>query len=177
LFAASLVGPTGRVVAFEPVPENAEVLRTNLALNQCRNVTLFEKAVAVNQGQAILHLSSMCGCHSLISRPEGATARTISVETIPLRDVAELAEVDLLKIDVEGAELAVLQSLGSYRPRHVILEYNGERTRAAGHTGAQFLGALRDLGYSNIEPLDEVERGLDSITAGHCVSTNLHAFV
>ena len=177
LFASKLVGPSGRVVAFEPVPENAEVLRTNLALNECKNVLVLEKAVSEQRGTATLHLSSQCGCHSLVSQPPGATARTISVETIPLQDVNELADIDLLKIDVEGAELTALRSLGTHRPKHIILEYNAERTRAAGANGAQFVQSLRDLGYDNIESLEEGADGsLASISAERCAAANLHAF-
>jgi hypothetical protein len=90
----------------------------------------------------------------------------------------ELADIDVLKIDVEGAELTALRSLGPRRPKHIILEYNAERTRAAGANGAQFIQTLRDLGYNNIEPLEEgASESLASIAAERCVATNLHAFL
>jgi hypothetical protein len=44
VLASILVGPAGRVVAFEPGTENLERLRANLALNDCKNVTIIEKA-------------------------------------------------------------------------------------------------------------------------------------
>jgi predicted RNA methylase len=45
VLASLLVGPTGRVVAFEPDPENVLRLRANVALNTGCNVTIVEKAV------------------------------------------------------------------------------------------------------------------------------------
>jgi FkbM family methyltransferase len=176
LFASRLVGPSGRVVAFEPVPDNVEVLRTNLALNQCQNVLLIEKAVAEKRGHATIHLSALCGCHSLVSQPDGATARSLTVETVPLQEVNELSQIDLLKIDVEGTEMAVLRSLGDRRPKHVVLEYNAERTRAGGANGAIFIQTLRDLGYTNIESLD-AEETVEKILAEQCTAANLHAFI
>jgi FkbM family methyltransferase len=175
LFASRLVGSSGRVIAFEPIPENACVLRENIARNGCRNVLVLQKAAAEKTGGAEIHLSALCGCHSLISRPDGSTGGTLSVETIRLDEVPELTSVDLLKIDAEGAELSVLRSLGIRRPRHLILEYNGPRTRAAGYTGSQFLAQLSALGYSKIMNLDQPESGLRGLEEDTCEATNLHA--
>lgn len=175
LFGARLVGSTGRVVAFEPIPENAEVLRGNIARNDARNVLFLEKAVAGNHGSAEIHLSSLCGCHSLVSHPDGSTGRTLLVETVRLDEFPELIAIDLLKIDAEGAELSVLGSLGPLRPKHLILEYNAGRTRAAGITGQRFLAELRSMGYGEIDNLDHPGAGLGPIESDTCESTNLHA--
>src|SRR6185503_1571545 len=102
VFAARLVGSTGKVISFEPIPENARFLRTNLALNHCHNVLVLEKAVAEVHGRAEIHLSSLCGCHSMVSQPDAATGQSLSIETVRLDEIAELARMDLLKIDAEG---------------------------------------------------------------------------
>ncbi|HWZ58637.1 MAG TPA: FkbM family methyltransferase, partial [Gemmatimonadaceae bacterium] len=52
LLAARLAGPTGRVVAFEPVPRNLGYLRRHIALNQCENVTVVAAAVSDRSGTA-----------------------------------------------------------------------------------------------------------------------------
>src|SRR5579863_2160017 len=57
LLASRLAGPTGRVVAFEPVPDNAEILHGNIQRNGCQNVTVIEKAVGAKPGCAEIHLS------------------------------------------------------------------------------------------------------------------------
>ena len=175
LFAARLVGPMGRVVAFEPIPENVQVLRANISRNGLGNVLVVEKAVAERQGRAEIHLSSLCGCHSLVSRPDASLGRSLSVETIRLDEMPELEQIDLLKIDAEGAEISVLRSLGSRRPRHLILEYNAARSHAAGYNGPQFLDTLRSLGYGEIENLDEPAQRLDSVEQNRCEAANLYA--
>ncbi|HTD65130.1 MAG TPA: FkbM family methyltransferase [Candidatus Limnocylindria bacterium] len=175
LFAAKLVGPQGRVIAFEPIPANVETLRANILLNRLSNVTLLEKAAAETSGRMEIHLSSLCGCHSLVSKPEASAGKVLFVETVRLEELAECASIDLLKIDAEGAEIAVLRSLGARRPRHLILEYNGARAKAAGFSGHEFIAILRGLGYAEIENLDDPAQGLAAITGTDSVSTNLYA--
>src|SRR5258708_6355023 len=58
VLAALLVGPTGHVVAFEPDAENAARLRANLALNDCSNVTIIEKAVTNRVGDIEFFINS-----------------------------------------------------------------------------------------------------------------------
>ena len=175
LFAAKLVGAAGRVVAFEPIPDNAQVLRTNIALNGRTNVLLLEKAIAEKSGRAEIHLSSLCGCHSLLARPDAPAGRSLFVETIRLDEIEGLERMDLLKIDAEGAEVSVLRSLGARRPSQIILEYNAERLRAAGCTGAQFLDVLHGLGYAEIEDLENPGSDLERIARGDIDASNLIA--
>jgi FkbM family methyltransferase len=120
LLLARLVGPGGRVFAFEPMPENAVALRHNVALNGLANVTVVQKAVSSESGTAQLLLSPHSAFHSLDL--EGASKRDvlgpksgeISVETITLDEfVAEdpVRVPDLIKLDVEGAEVIALEGM------------------------------------------------------------------
>ena len=151
LLASKLVGPSGRVIAFEPVPENAQILRGNVRRNNRGNITVLEKAVSSKPGQAHIHLSEFCGSHSLVANPNGASGRTLTVETVRLDSLPELRNLDILKIDAEGGEIDVLKSLGKVRPHHVILEYNQERCQAAGITWRSFHHSLLDLGFEALE--------------------------
>lgn len=99
------------MVAFEPHPGNAEKLRTNVAYNGLADdVTLLERALGDEAGAASLHLSeSWDTMHSLVAGRDGPTTR---VEAVPGDDVAaERGRPDVVKIDVEGAELAVLSGM------------------------------------------------------------------
>jgi FkbM family methyltransferase len=154
LLAARLVGPSGRVIAFEPIPDNAVILRENIRLNGYGQVTLHEKAVTISPTIVKLYLSSFRGSHSMLPEPARFTGRTHEVEGVRLDLFPALAHIDLMKVDVEGLELQVLESLGTYRPRNLILEYNPERERAAGVTQEEFVRALRKLGYGSIVNLD-----------------------
>lgn len=124
LLAARLVGPGGRVFSFEPFPENAAILRENVAMNGFKNVTVVEAAVSERNGEAELHLSNFCGCHSLADKAMAESGNKITVKTVRLDSVSGLDRIDLLKTDTEGTELSVLRSLGALRPDNVILEAN-----------------------------------------------------
>ena len=121
ILCSRLVGDGGRVYAFEPMPENADTLRHNIALNGLSNVTVVEKALSSSTGHAELFVSRWSAFHSL--NVEGASKREhlgpqagepIAVETVTLDEFLAAGDVpapDLVKVDVEGAELAVLQGM------------------------------------------------------------------
>lgn len=168
LLAARLVGPTGRVFAFEPMPDNARVVRENVALNGFQNVTLIEAGIAEHNGEAQLHLSKYGGSHSLTRSPGGSLEVAITVRTIRLDSVPGLDRLDVLKSDTEGTELAVLRSLGALKPAYVILEANGGLFEIMGHaspelTGRGFLRGLEALGYTVVENLTEPAAGVSGL--------------
>jgi FkbM family methyltransferase len=115
LVAARLVGPTGRVYAFEPAPENAEAIRRNAALNLVTNVTVVERAVSSRAGTARLQIvddQSWSRLEEFGAHP--GTERVLEVETVAIDDLVQSGELPppaLVKIDVEGAELAVLDGM------------------------------------------------------------------
>jgi FkbM family methyltransferase len=107
---ARAAGPTGRVVAYEPQPTLAALLRRNLAANGLAAVEVREAALGSAPGT--LHLPPLdyrkalnFGGVSLSGRADAADAVAVPVETI---DALALPRLDLLKIDVEGMETAVL---------------------------------------------------------------------
>ncbi len=129
MLCSRLVGPEGRVFAFEPIPENLATLRHNVALNGLSNVTIVEQALSSSTGTAEMFVSPWSAFHSL--NVEGASKQSdhepqegqITVQTVTLDEFAGREGVrspDLLKVDVEGAELIVLEgapeTLHSRRP-------------------------------------------------------------
>ena len=119
-FALSNVGATGRVIAFEPEPQNAEALRENLALNgDKRQWDVIEVAASDYDGLGKMKLSTEvqgAGNHAL------STSGDFEVEVRRLDNMVSEGEVpspDAMKIDVEGAELEVLagcpELIGSVR--------------------------------------------------------------
>ena len=109
LAAASMVGPDGRVVAVEPAAANLRFLRRHIAWNQERNVEVVPVALSDAEGQA-----AFAGTGSSIAFRMGVGPETVQVTTVE-RLVAErdLPRPQVLKIDVEGAEAAVLRGMGS----------------------------------------------------------------
>lgn len=105
LLASEIVGPKGKVFAFEPLPKNINYLKEHLRLNHCKNVTVVEAAVAGRSGMAFFEngANSYMGRLSAQSRLE---VRMISLDDLVAR--GEILPPDYVKIDVEGAELQVL---------------------------------------------------------------------
>jgi FkbM family methyltransferase len=136
LIASRLVGPSGRVEAFEPFPPNQRRLARSIKLNGCTNMTVHPEALSSAGGHRsfFVHEASVMG--SLI---EGAANGTIEVPCATLDDMAKrLPRPDLVKIDVEGAELDVLlggeRLLAAERP-NLIVEF----------TTTRLLGEAREL--------------------------------
>jgi len=108
LLASARVGESGRVFSFEPAPENAARLRGFVA--KCGNVEVVERAIGGSVGVAQLHLDTFHAGHSLtIVRGDAGTIE-VPVTTMDAF-VAEkrLPGIDVLKLDVEGAELDALR--------------------------------------------------------------------
>jgi len=114
------VGETGLVVAVEPEPRNLELLSRNLELNGIHNV----RAIRAACWSCRDSLQFSRGNTLDVSRVSKSTEKNGDLIGLPLDDLVEelaLRRVDQLKIDVEGAELEVLEGgrkvLREFRPR------------------------------------------------------------
>ncbi len=118
---AKLCGPSGRVHAFEPVPQNVECLMETLRLNHLRNVQVHELAVSNREGMAELTTNGVfdgfaClkqGGHGRRERPS-RDSQLLAVRTIDLDTFCPrfgIAQVDLIKMDIEGGEMLALQGM------------------------------------------------------------------
>jgi FkbM family methyltransferase len=105
----------GRVYAFEAAPDNAEAIRVNAALNAVGNVEVLAVAVSDRAGHGRLQVVDDQSWSKLVDYGEHPfTERVIDVELIALDDLVRagtLPPPHLVKIDVEGAELAVLEGM------------------------------------------------------------------
>ena len=107
---ARRVGPAGLVVAIEPTPRTAGVLRRTLALNGLtERVTLHECAAGAAEGRARLELAAIGSHNSLLSLGTEAVG-TVEVAVRPLDALIPAGcQISVLKIDAEGLELEVLR--------------------------------------------------------------------
>ncbi|HEY6328850.1 MAG TPA: FkbM family methyltransferase, partial [Blastocatellia bacterium] len=111
LAASKLVGPRGRVIAFEPSPEAFRVLRKNIGSNRLTNVFAYRLALAEKKGKASLYLHPNVGCDSL-GRDNSFTDHREETAADSLDSVLRalsIKHVDVLKMDVQGAEELVLR--------------------------------------------------------------------
>ena len=171
LLASRAVGRAGRVLAFEPSPRERKRLNTHMRINRVRNVEVESRAVGEELGTAELYLvcGTETGCNSL--RKPNVEQDTVKV-TVPVERLDRvleehgIAQVDFVKLDVEGAELSVLKGapeLLSRRPRPVFLaEVQDIRTQPWGYRALDIVRHLETLGFrwfrtvpgGGLEPMD-----------------------
>jgi FkbM family methyltransferase len=163
VLASILVGPTGRIVAFEPSAENVERLRANLAYNDCKNVTVVEKAVTDQVGEVEFFINSgNSGGHALWDI--GQWPGYVEQNGIPLRVAVPATTLDaewgrlrlpapkVIKIDAEGADQRVLEGasdlLARQKPRFVVAELHPFGLAKMGCNQESLRGFIESLGYS-----------------------------
>ncbi|MFY8094334.1 MAG: FkbM family methyltransferase [Niveispirillum sp.] len=161
LNAAKLMGPGGRILAVEPGPEAARRLRFNLSLNRTdASITHADCAIGAEEGVMGLYLDvSNLGGSSLV-RDHGGTSTPVRVR--PLVDVLEevgITSIDVLKIDIEGAEDKALlpffdQAPDSLWPRVIIIE-RSEESWAGDLLGRFKAAGYRSFGHSKMNWLLE----------------------
>jgi FkbM family methyltransferase len=151
LASARAVGPTGKVFCFEPEKRMADLLERMITANGLSQVKLFRQAVSAKPGKTTFHVSSIPGHSSLFALPEKEVGHDQQVEVVRLDDViAPDMPVDVVKIDVEGAEMDVLAGmkrvLSSNPNIAVIAEFGISHLRRVGVTSQQWFGAFAEHG-------------------------------
>ncbi len=115
LLASKVVGPTGRVISFEPSVRAFPVLQHNIALNGFKNIIALPIALTEESGKQLLYHDLAIGCDTLGRYPPSQIGAE-EVVTEPLDDVlrrASIDHVDVIKMDVQGAEELVLRGAGN----------------------------------------------------------------
>ncbi len=174
LLAARHVGPSGKVYAFEPAAENLDLLRKNVELNGYRNVVVVPKALADRPGIMDFYLCPLeTTCNSFYYRSEEYSRQPVKVEVTTLDDFLEAEgwpRVDVVKIDVEGAERMVLAGMRRLLARkgalRLIVEVNPGTLKAAGVDPQGLLQELRGLSF-RLSVLDKAgETLMEHLRAG-----------
>lgn len=149
-----LVGSTGIVYAFEPVPGNAAAIERNARHNSLANVRVMRVALTRADGEAELLLAQHVGGAVLEDAgtppdPAGRlTVATAAVDSLLAR--GELAPPRMVKIDVEGAEMNVLMGMECTLRDHspmVVLELDDETESKCQSKVAECRLFLEDRGY------------------------------
>jgi FkbM family methyltransferase len=144
VLAARLVGPAGRVIAFEPHPDNAERLRRNVELNGFANVTIVRKVVSDTSGRQLLDAASTATAS--VTTSAGASSEAIDVPAISIDDFLASQPTlapKLVKIDVEGHEEETLRGMATTLTLHrplIVCELHAAAPRIA--------SLLADAGYA-----------------------------
>jgi FkbM family methyltransferase len=147
---ARAVGADGRVVAFEPMRVAADALAETVRLNHLRQIEVVTAAVSDRAGRAVLAVPQVTSSAIDTGRsrlgPAAAGEQAFEVETVTLDalPVAALTRLDLIKIDVEGHERAVLgggaETIRRWRPA-IVIETGHEQPDDRAAIAAQLAGA------------------------------------
>jgi FkbM family methyltransferase len=177
---SSLVGSNGQVVAFEPIPKARERLEHNIATNQRTNIVVSELALGNQDGT--VYLEDPFKKSRLNLNKTAAGEHDIKVTIRRMDDLVSemnLPAVDLVKIDVEGAEHEVLrgmeQTLKRFRPV-LVVEVHHQFLLQFGSTAASFLEWLAGLGYeiSSVEPEAVTDNVVTSTVCCRPINRNGH---
>lgn len=164
---ASLVGPAGKVIAFEPIKEPVYYLKESLQLNDFNNTQLFDTCLGDTSGEISFDRTS---CRLNVSNKKVQLEMVVSIR--PFDEMASeigVSKVDLAKIDVEGAEFNVLRGMKNTLQKHgphLLIEIHPAMIQEFGASAEEMLSFLSEMGYKT-KPLDQTELNLD-------VPNNLH---
>lgn len=143
-------GPTGKVLAVEPDPDNLALLRENVQVNACTNVTIVPAALGTSEGVVLLFQSDenrgALNTHNILHAPPEKAVR------VPQRTAQSVFQEHgvvprVCKIDVEGAEPEVLGGMGDQLPEVLLFEFVPWQLREAGHDPVALLTNLQGRGY------------------------------
>jgi FkbM family methyltransferase len=178
IIGAKLVGNTGKVYAFEPAPDNAAKIRHNARLNNFSQITVIEKAVSGSMGEGQLLLTENIGGHTLASADRPLDVRgSMAVDLVSIDELiarGELTPPTLVKIDVEGAELDVLQGMKQTLAQYqtlVVYEIDAKQEEAFKRKQQAVADFWQSQSYQ-IQPLEKCYPGI-TWKVGHAIALPL----
>ena len=167
LLAARLVGKEGKVYAFEPAPINHSLLVRNIELNGYDNVVPLQKAVSNVAGTVKLFISDEDIGNNTIYQ-YGDDREFVEVESVALDEFFKDKEhrVDVIKMDIEGAEMAAILGMDRIIKENknlkIFAEFYPSLIRAMGYSPEDFVHKLMDDYHLSILPIGPLPRGMRS---------------
>lgn len=162
VYAAKLAGETGRVYAFEPIPETYWRLRENIALNHAANISTHMNAVKERDGHDTMHVFatdfSEWNSFGIPATDEAKPTHTLKVPTVTLDTFCRenaIDGIDFLKIDVEGTEADVFAGAQRLLTEGKIgvlsFEVSQAPLKGTGRTAKELFDTLHRFGYKVYE--------------------------
>ena len=157
LIACKKIGNSGKVLAFEPLPETFSILKRNIQLNKITHCQPFQKAVGekpgivnlykTNASGTMAHLDSFLNGKELIKKHE---TEVITIDAM-LRSY-DIENVNMIKIDVEGFEhevlLGCLNSFKKKKIQKILCEIHFKYLESKGKSDETVYGLLREHGFT-----------------------------
>jgi FkbM family methyltransferase len=179
---AAAVGPTGRILAFEPDPLNVGMLQSRQRRSAVQNVEVYGVALGERPGRSTLYSSAYNRAdnrlHPTHQEPH-VEASEVEVQTLDdVLSQRDRGSIDAMKIDVQGAEEQVLRGARNTLGRGlrwIWIEFSPTHLRGAGTQPRALLSYLQDLDMSvfevdeegYLEPLDDLQDYVRRIGTGY----------
>jgi FkbM family methyltransferase len=148
---ARAVGPSGRVVAFEPEPFNHELLECNLKINDIRNVLVIRSAAGDHNGVTEFTLDDFnAGDHRSYRRANAPDSKVIRVPIVKVDDVLAGQSVDLVLTDTQSFDHLVIKGMGDLVERchpTMLVEFWTEGLVELGADPCAVIEFYRGFGY------------------------------
>ncbi len=167
VMAAHFVGVNGKVIAFEPDEQSGKVLEKNIIINKFNNVLYENKALSDKNGIVKLYISEENrGDNRIYDTKDGR--KYVEVETITLdKYLPKETKIDLIKMDVQGAESLILSGMEQTITKSKILtiftEFWPKAITETGKSPEEFLQKLINLGFS-LHVINDTKKCLEKIT-------------
>jgi FkbM family methyltransferase len=185
MLLSRLVGPSGRVISFEPDPDLFALLRENCAANAASNVEARGLALGGAAGRLSLNRLTFNSGDNHLGAASGETfRRPVEVEVAALDRLMPGLEADFIKIDVQGWELNVLRGMEELLRRRekvgLFLEVCPKWLRRAGDSAEELYAFTRALGlrvYSTGDFRELSEASFMAMAAGLRGQGHIDVFV
>lgn len=150
MLMAKLVGPTGRVIAFEPAEQNIHKLVTNAHLNKLDNISIVSNPLWSKLEQVTFHNAEQSGFSSLARTPLTISSQQKQAVTLDSYLGADYGCPRLVKLDIEGAECHALRGAlkrAVFGETYFVCELCDEALQRFGNSAVELRALAADFGY------------------------------
>ena len=175
---SKLVGQSGSVFSFEPIPETYSELNSNIKLNSCQNVKAFNLALGNKDGTISFGVPNFDGGSGASSEFLKYSKR-IQTTMRKLDDIIKeqkINKVDFIKADIEGGELNMLKGaekiLEYFRPK-ILIEIVDMHCQRFGHFPLDVYQFLINKGYKGVFIGNEYTEEKTNISIDKLASPNV----
>ena len=157
LFVSRVVGPTGNVISFEPIPHLYEQIKRSTEANAMTNISLFNLGCGDRESRETLYINKAnIGASSIVASLKDSKEEQITIHIIKAEDkLLTYKKIDLIKIDVEGYEYQALLGLEKIIERDkpvLFIEYTPTFYKRSSNDsttndGIRLLSLLEKYGY------------------------------
>ena len=149
---AARLAPQGVVYAFEATAKTFNYLTENLRLNKVQNVYPVFAAVCNVTGFVSFFEHEQSHEQNYIATKDAGTSTVPALQMKKFADMANVQNIDFLKIDVEGAELSVFESMGDVLDKTAVIYFEYTNSARYQYEPEEIFRLLKSYGFSIMIP-------------------------